>query len=141
MFQSWLNDIWVHVLKHHLSQWEALQLVKDYISKHVHLEVEYYLGLTPKSKQSFQGLIDHLSLAFKSCETVSSLIGDNWSQKAQKTEDMFSDEMQVLVLKIVACKSEFLGEANQALKHQFRVVVRGQCLSSPDSESFTQFWG
>ena len=39
---------------------------------------------------------------------------------------------------------------NQALKHQlahnlrdlyFRVVVRGQCSASPDSESFTQFWG
>ena len=43
-----------------------------------------------------------------------------------------------------------MSEANQALKHQFaqnlrdpyfRVVARGQCLSSPDSESFTQFWG
>ena len=39
---------------------------------------------------------------------------------------------------------------NQALKHQFiqnlrdpyfGVVTRGQCLTSPDSESFTQFWG
>ena len=52
--------------------------------------------------------------------------------------------------KIVAWKPEFIGEANQALKHQFtqnlrdpyfRVVARGQCLSSPDSENFTQFWG
>ena len=42
-----------------------------------------------------------------------------------------------------------MSEANQALKHQFapnlrdpyfRVVPRRQCLSSPDSESFTQFW-
>ena len=41
-------------------------------------------------------------------------------------------------------------EANQALKHQsaqnlrdpyFRVVARGQCLSSPNSKSFTQFQG
>ena len=52
--------------------------------------------------------------------------------------------------KIVAHKPEFISEANQALKHQFAqnlrdpyfgVVARGQCLSSPDSESFTQFWG
>ena len=42
-----------------------------------------------------------------------------------------------------------MSEANQALKHQFaqnlrdlylRVVARGQCLSSSDSKSFTQFW-
>ena len=52
--------------------------------------------------------------------------------------------------KIVAQKLEFIHEANQALKHQFAqnlrdpyfgVVARGQCLSSPDSESFTQFRG
>ena len=83
---------------------------------------------------------------------VSSLITDfyNQSQKTQETEDAFADELQVLVRKIVARKPEFKSEANQALKHQFaqnlqdpyfRVVATGQCLSSPDSESFTQFWG
>ena len=77
--------------------------------------------MIPEREQSFQGLIDHLSLAFQSCETVNSLIGDfyNWSQKARETADMFTDELQVLVRKIVACKPEFFGEANQALKHQF----------------------
>ena len=56
----------------------------------------------------------------------------------------------MLMRKIVAQKPEYLGDANQALKHQFahnlrdpyfRVVARGQCLVSPDSKSFTQFWG
>ena len=55
----------------------------------------------------------------------------------------------MIVRKIVAHKAAFISEANQALKHQFaqnlrdpyfRVVVRGQCLFSPDSENFTQFW-
>ena len=129
---------------------EAIQLVKDYTSKFAQLEVEYYLGLNPKSEQSLQGLIDHLSLTFQSCETISSLIGGfhNWSQKAKEIKDVFTDELQILVRKIVACKPEFLGEANQALKHQFahnlrdpyfEVVARGQCLASPDSKSFTQF--
>ena len=45
---------------------------------------------------------------------------------------------------------EFISEANQALKHQYApnlrdpyigMVARGQCLSSPDSKSFTQFRG
>ena len=60
VYQSWLKDIQVYVAEHHLSQWEAIQLVKDYTSEHARQEVEYYLDLTPQNKQSFQGLIDHL---------------------------------------------------------------------------------
>ena len=152
IFQSWLKDIRVYTIERRLSQREAIQLVKDYTSEQARSEVEYYLGLTPEEEQSFQGLIDHLSLAFQSCETVSSLIADfyNRFQKTRETEDAFADELQVLVRKIVARKPEFIHEANQALKHQyaqnlrdpyFGVVARGQCLSSPDSESFTQFRG
>ena len=152
VFQSWLKDIQVYTIEGCLSQWEAIQLVKDYTSEQARSEVEYYLGLTPEEEQSFQGLIDHLSLAFQSCETVSSLIADfyNWFQKTRETEDAFADELQILGRKIIARNPEFISEANQALKHQFaqnlrdpyfRVVARGQCLSSPDSESYTQFRG
>ena len=85
---------------------------------------------------------------FQSCETASSLIGNfyNQSQKVQETEDVFADELQVLVRNIVAQKPEFISEVNQALKHQFvqnlrdpyfGVVARGKCLSFPDSKSFT----
>ena len=98
VYQSWLKDIWVYTLEHHLSQWEAIQLVKDYTSEQARSEVEYYLGLNPKEEQSFQGLIDHLSLAFQSCKMVGSLIADfyNQSQKTWETEDAFADELQVL---------------------------------------------
>ena len=104
VYQSWLKDIWVYTLECHLSKQEAIQLVKDYTSEQARSEVEYYLGLSPKEEQSFQGLIDHLSLAFQLCEMVSSLIADfyNQSQKIWETEDAFADELQVLVRKIVA---------------------------------------
>ena len=152
VFQSWLKDIWVYVWEHCLSQQKAIQLVKGYTSEQACSEVEYYLALTPKGEQSFQGLIDHLSLTFQSCEMVSSLIADfyNQSQKTRETEGMIVHKLQVLVQKIVACKPEFISEANQALKHQFAqnlkdphfaVIARGQCLSSPDSGSFTPFLG
>ena len=152
VYQSWLKDIQVYTLECCLSQQEAIQLVKDYTLEQARSKVEYYLGLTPEEEQSFQGLIDHLSLAFQSCEMVSSLIADfyNQSQKTQDIEDAFADKLQVLVVKIIAQKLEFMSEANQVLKHQFaqnlrdpyfRVVARGQCLSSPDSKSFTQFQG
>ena len=83
VYQLCLKDIWFYILECHLSQW-AIQLVKDYTLEHGQLEVEYYFGLTPESEHSFQGLIDHFSLIFQSCKTVSSLIADfyKWSQKA-----------------------------------------------------------
>ena len=88
-------------------------------------EVEYFLGLIPESKQSFQGLIDHVSLKFQSCETASSLIGDFYNQSQNcETEYMFVGELQVLMRKIMAQKSEFLGEENQVLKHQFTHNLR-----------------
>ena len=125
VYQSWLKDIWVYTLECHLSQWEAIQLVKDYTSEQARSKVEYYLGLTPE-EQSFQGLIDQLSLAFQSCKMVSSLIADfyNWSQNTQDTEHVFTDELQVLVRIIVAWKPEFMSEANQALQHQFAQNLR-----------------
>ena len=126
VFQSWLKDIRVYTMECRLSQWEAIQLVKDYTSEQARSEVEYYLGLTPEEEHSFQGLTDHLSLAFQSCETDSSLIADFYSQfqKTRETEDTFADELQILVQKIVARKPEFIHEANQALKHQFAQNLR-----------------
>ena len=126
VFQSWLKDILVYTLEHHLSQEEAIQLVMDYTLEQARSEIEYYLGLTHEDEQSFQGLIDCLSLAFWSCEMVSSLITDfyNQFQKTWETEDAFAGELQVLVRKIVAQKPEFKSEANQALKHQFTQNLR-----------------
>ena len=106
-YQSWLKDIQVYTIEHHLSQQKAIQLVKDYTSMQARSEVEYYLGLTSKEEQSFQGLIDHLSLAFQSCEMVSSLIADfyNQSQKIRETKDVFVDKLQVLVKKNCGLKA------------------------------------
>ena len=55
MFQSWLKDIWIYVLEHCLSQWETIQLIKDYTQEHMWHEVDYYLGLMPKSEQVLSG--------------------------------------------------------------------------------------
>ena len=127
VFHSWFKDIQMYFFECNLSQQEAIMLVKDNTSEHVQLKVEYYLGMTPKSQQSFQGLIEHLSLAFQSCETDSSLIGDfyNWLQKVRQIKEAFADELQILGRKIVAHKLEFLGEAYQGLKHQYIHNLKG----------------
>ena len=54
VFQLWLKDIWVYAWECCLSQQEAIQLVKDYTSEHVQLEVEYYLGLAPIANSPFR---------------------------------------------------------------------------------------
>ena len=36
---------------------------------------------------------------------------------------LFADELQILVRKIFAHKPEFLGEENQALKHQYTYII------------------
>ena len=63
-------------------------------------------------------------------------------------EDVFADELQILVRKIVAHKPEFRGGGKSGPKHQFthnlrdpyfRVVAGGPCLVSLDSKNFTQF--
>ena len=83
---------------------KPIQVVKNYTSKACTGQGRILFGHDPQSRQSFQGLIDHLSLMFQSSKAVSFLIGDfyKWSQKAQETEDTYTDELQVLVRKIVA---------------------------------------
>ena len=65
---------------------KAIQLVKDYTAEHAWLQVRYYLSSNPDDMQSFQGLIDHLSLTFQSFETVSSLYGDIY-ERSQKLKN------------------------------------------------------
>ena len=152
-FQSWLKDIQIYVSEHHLSQQEAFQLVKDYTSEHAQVEVEYYLGLTPESKQSFLGhrsSQSHISI-LQDCQFPDRGFLQLVSEGPWEWEYVYRwAASAVLVWKIVAHKAEILGKANQALKHQFAqnlrvpyfgVVTRGQCMSSPDSEIFTQFQG
>ena len=55
VFQSWLKDIRVYTIERRLSQWEAIQLVKDYTSEQARSEVEYYLGLTPRARAVISG--------------------------------------------------------------------------------------
>ena len=63
---------------------------------------------------------------------------------------MFADDLQVLVWKIIARKTEFRTDANEQLKSQYAhklkdlyyAAISHSMLQSSDSmESFTQFWG
>ena len=148
IIQSWLKDIHIHVEDRRLTQREAIQLVKDFTAKRARGEVEFYMGMVAEEDQSFEGLIDHLCDAFQSGEMLSELISDfyGWSQKPRETEDTFADDLQVLVRKIIACKTSFRKEASQQLKAQYAhklwdqyyaVMACSALQSSLEEESFT----
>ena len=152
IFQSWLKDIRVHVEERNLSQREAIQLVKDFTAERACNEVEFYMGMVVDDQQTFEGLIEHLKNAFQSRETTSELISDFYAraQKKNKSEEVFADDLQILVRKIIARKPEFWEDANEQLKSQFAhklkdpyyaEIARSMLQSSGDSETFTQFRG
>ena len=62
-----------------------------------------------EDQQSFEGLIQHLKNAFQSGETIRKLISDFYgqAQKKNKSEDVFADDLQILVWEIIAQKPEF----------------------------------
>ena len=104
VFQSWLKDIHVHVQDQKLTQRKAIQLVKDFTVECAWDEMEFYMGMAAEEQQSFKGLIEHLWDAFQSGETLSELIRDFYgqSQRVPDTEDTFTDDLEVLVRKIIA---------------------------------------
>ena len=79
VFQSWLKDICVHVKDRRMTQREAIQMVKDFTTKHGQDEVEFYMGMVAEEDQSFNGLTEHLCDAFQSEKTLSELISDFYS--------------------------------------------------------------
>ena len=118
IFQSWLKDIKVHVEDWNLTEREAIQFVKDFTAERAHDEVEFYMGMITDDQQTFDGLVNHLKNAFQSGETVSELISNFYGQHQsnKESEDIFANNLQILVRKIIACRPSFRAEANEQLK-------------------------
>ena len=115
VFQSWLKDICVHIQDQRLTQRGAIQLVKDFTTECAQDEVEFYMGMVMEEDQSFEGLIEHLRDAFQLGKMLSDHINNFYgrSQKARETKDTFTDDLLVLVRKIIAHKPTFHLGANQ----------------------------
>ena len=81
-------------------------MVKDFTAECTHQEVEFYMGMVMEDQQTFEGLIQHLKNTFQSGETISKHISDFYgqAQKKNECEDIFADNLQVLVRKIIARK-------------------------------------
>ena len=147
-----VKDIKVHVKDWNLTEREAIQLVKDFTAVRAHDEVEFYMGMTTDDQQTFDCLVNHLKNMFQSGETMSELISYFYSQHQKKSEsdDVFADDLQILVRKIIAHKPSFKTEANKQLKHQYAhklhdkyyaAIAHSALLTSDHMESFTQLCG
>ena len=79
------------------------------------------MGMVMDEHQTFEGLIQHLKNAFQSGETTNELISDFYAraQKKNESKEVFADEIQILVHKIIARKLEFREDANKQLKTQY----------------------
>ena len=152
IFQLWLKGINVHVKDWNLTEREAIQLVKDFTAERACNEVEFYMGMIADDQQAYDGLVNHLKNAFQSGETVSDLISDFYSchQKRNELDDVFADDLQILMRKIIAHKPSFRAEANEQLKHQYAyklhdpyytAIAHSALQTSDPIESFMQFQG
>ena len=152
IYQSWLKDIKLHVEDWYLTEGEAIQLVKDFIAERALDEVEIYMGMIVDDQQTFDGIVNHLKSTFQSGETISELISNFYCyhQRENELEDVFSNDLQILVRKIIACKPSFRAEVSEQLKHQYAHKLHDQYYAtiaqsalqiSDHMENFTQFWG
>ena len=110
------------------------------------------MGMIADDQQTFDGLVNHLKDVFQSGETMSKLISDFYSphQKKNELEDVFADDLQILLRKIIAHKPSFRAEANKQLKHQYAhklhdqyyaAIAHSVLQTSDHMESSTQFHG
>ena len=106
------------------------------------------MGMTADDQQTFHGLVYHLKNVFQSCETISELISNFYChhQKRNESEDVFADDLQILVRKIIARKPSFRAEANKQLKHQYAhklhdqyytAIAHSAMQTSDSTETFT----
>ena len=83
---------------------------------------------------------------------MSELINDFYGhhQKRNEWEDVFANDLQILVRKMIAQKPSFRAEANEQLKHQYihklhdqyyMAIAHSMLQTSDPMETFTQFHG
>ena len=119
VFNSWLKDVEMCVRERKLSNLEAVQLIKDYITENARGLVEFHLDTI--STWNYEEFIRHLRTLFESGKIFSSLVGDFYSrvQWPWETEDQFANELQILSWKVISMRPSWKHEVNKAFKTQF----------------------
>ena len=101
-----------------MTNYEALQLVKDYSEGKARAQVEFYLVST--TNPTFDGLIQDLAKSFQSGEDEATIKKDFYSrtQLAKESVDDFADVLQLLARKILNVDPSFQNLLNKSLCQQ-----------------------
>ena len=117
-FTSWVKDTRAVILERSMSNFESLQLVKDYTEGKACAQVEFYLASTPNP--TFEGLIQDLAKSFQSGEDEATIKRDFYSrmQLNKESVDDFADVLQLLARKILNVDLSFQPLLNKSLCQQ-----------------------
>ena len=117
-FTSWVKDARAVIAERSMSNFESLQLVKDYTEGKARAQVEFYLAST--SNPTFEGLIQDLAKSFQSGEDEATIKRDFYSrmQLNKESVDDFADVLQLLARKILNVDSSFQSLLNKSLCQQ-----------------------
>ena len=117
-FNSWVKDVRAVIAERSMTNYEALQLVKDYSEGKARAQVEFYLVST--TDPTFEGLIKDLAKSFQSGEDEATIKKDFYSriQLAKESVDDFADVLQLLARKILNVDPSFQNLLNKSLCQQ-----------------------
>ena len=113
-------------------------------------ERDHFYGRLSKQTKSNDGLPEGGPVGKCYHLGIKSSSGDfcSWHQKKNESEDAFTDNLQILVRKIIAQKPSFRAEANEQLKNQYAhkledqyyaAIAHSVLQTSDPLETFTQF--
>ena len=116
-FTSWVKDARAVIVERSMSNYESVQLVKDYTEGKARAQVEFYLASTPSPM--FEGLIQDLAKSFQSGEDEATIKRDFYSrmQLNKESVDDFA-EVQLLPRKILNVDPSFQSLLNKSLCQQ-----------------------
>ena len=117
-FNSWVKDVRAVIAERSMTNYESLQLVKDYSEGKACGQVEFYLVST--TNPTFEGLIQDLAKSFQSGEDEAMIKKDFYSrtQLAKESVDDFADVLQLLARKILNVDPSFQNLLNKSLCQQ-----------------------
>ena len=117
-FTSWVKDARAVIVERSMTNYESLQLVKDYTEGKARAQVEFYLAST--TNPTFEGLIQDLAKSFQSREDEATIKRDFYSrmQLNKESVDDFVDVLQLLARKILNVDPSFQVLLNKSLCQQ-----------------------
>ena len=113
-------DILAHITDRELDNKAAIQLIKEQTLDNARHKVEFQLDLCG-GEITYQDLLKHLRVAFQGGDNEANILAEFYShvQRAKESEEVFTDELQLLARKVISKKPNFRINLDTTLKQQY----------------------